>query len=172
MVPSGYTLSRKSKATDKHTGVEAYRVDVRLLNGVNLIGIKAVDLGGNESSEATISVTAALGFLINVDNAINTETNNPITISLPHPNGEAVKVEIFNLAGELMATLEKNFHPNRKSYITLNWGADSEQSDDVPCTLCNDEGRMVNNGLYIFKVTVFYDDGSKEVGVDLGAVVE
>ena len=123
-----------------------------LSEGRHTLSLRAWDIHNNPSTatiEFIVSRTAALALenLMNYPNPFQNITHFKFTHNQPFSELD-VKIEIFDLSGRLMQTLE----------TTVN--SPGYQSPPIPWDGKDSEGKTIGNGIYLYRLILQSPDGN------------
>lgn len=123
-----------------------------LPEGRHTLSLRAWDVHNNPSTasiEFIVSRTAALALenLMNYPNPFRDNTNFKFTHNQPFSELD-VRIEIYDLSGRLMQTIETSV--NSPSY----------QSPPIPWDGKDQEGRIIGNGIYLYRLILQTPDGN------------
>jgi hypothetical protein len=136
-----------------------FSIPIVLVGRINKIKVIAMDMAGNISPFSRICRILLVQKAIFIVPSPLSREKGQIMICALKPANKAT-IEVYNLAGDLITTLPRSSSLLSGKDLSVNWD----------CR--NDAGDRVNNGIYIFRITIKYADGTSETAVKLGAVVQ
>lgn len=130
--------------------------------GKHTLRLKAWDTYNN-SSEAQIDFTVSSSGELKVTNVYNYPNpfrdNTAFTFQHSYPGDVTVKIKIYTVSGRLIKEI-KPIIPISDKFVVINWDGRDE------------DGEILGNGIYIYKLVVEASDGSSNTSVGKLAVLK